>query len=245
MIGGVVRALDAVFFDIDDTLFSTSTFAGRARRAAVDAMIGVGLKASHELVLRELEEVIQEFTSNHDRHFDKTLFRLPPDALRGLNPALVVAAGVVAYHETKWRELRVYDDVYDTLKWLSELSAPPVRGIISAGWTIKQAEKVIRLGVLEFLSPEAVFFTDQIGINKPNPKLYQRVLAQLGLAPGRVLYVGDNPIHDIDAANQVGIRTARVRREGKYRTLEGSTPATHDIRDFHDLRNLLVQDYGF
>ena len=37
--------LDAVFFDIDDTLFSTSVFAETARRAAVEAMVAAGLQA--------------------------------------------------------------------------------------------------------------------------------------------------------------------------------------------------------
>ena len=235
--------LDAIFFDIDDTLFSTSVFADKARRAAIAAMHDVGVKADREVMLRELEEVIHEFTSNYDHHFDKALQRLPRSAMAGLNPAIVVAAGVVAYHETKWRELQVYDDVYEVLRWLCE--KPIVRGIISAGWTIKQAEKVVRLKVYEFLSPHAIYFTDQIGINKPNPKLYQRVLDELSLEAARVMYVGDNPENDIDPANAVGMTTVRVRRSGKYADRAGSTAARHEIRDFYGLQTLLVNEYDF
>ncbi|HLY74838.1 MAG TPA: haloacid dehalogenase, partial [Planctomycetota bacterium] len=36
-------SLKAVFFDIDDTLFSTTDFAEKARRAAADAMRRHGL----------------------------------------------------------------------------------------------------------------------------------------------------------------------------------------------------------
>ena len=42
----VSRPLEAIFFDIDDTLFSTTVFADKARRAAVDAMTAAGLGAS-------------------------------------------------------------------------------------------------------------------------------------------------------------------------------------------------------
>ena len=240
----VARKLDAIFFDIDDTLFSTSSFADKARGAAVDAMVRAGLHAEPEAVRRELEEVIHEFTSNHDRHFDKLLGRLPASALEDINPAIVVAAGVVAYHETKWRELRVYDDVYEVLGWLSRQSEPLIRGIFSAGWTITQAEKVIRLGIPEFLSSNAIFFTDQIGINKPNPKLYSRVLDQLDLEPGRTMYVGDNPVNDVDAANAAGVLSVRVRRSGKYTSQDGATPPTHEIRNFHELQTLLIEQYG-
>ena len=237
------KPLDAILFDIDDTLFSTTVFAEKARRAAVDAMIRKGLRASRDECLRELEEVLAEFTSNYDHHFDKMLQRLPAAATDGINRAILVAAGVVAYHETKWSELKVYDDVYDTLRWLSGTTL--VRGIISAGWTIKQAEKVIRLRVDEFLTPQAIFFTDQIGISKPNPKLYRRVLDTLRLQPARTMYVGDNPTHDIDPCNEIGIVTVHMRRSGRHIHTKGKTTATHELRDFFELRAVLERDYEF
>ena len=236
------RPLDALFFDIDDTLFSTSVFADKARRAAIDAMINAGLRIDREECMRELQEVLAEFTSNYGSHFDKIIHRLPPHTYSGLNPAILVAAGVVAYHETKWRELKVYDDVYEVLRWLSGTSL--TRGIVSLGLTVKQAEKVIRLNIYGFLTPSAIFFTDQVGINKPNPKLYMRVLDDLNLAPDRVIYVGDNPTNDIDPCNEVGIITVRNRRSGRYANSDGKTKADYEIRDFYELRTLLQDDFG-
>ena len=66
----VTRELDAIFFDLDDTLFSTSRFAETARRASVDAMCLVGLRMDAEEVMQELREVVAEFSSNFDQHFD-------------------------------------------------------------------------------------------------------------------------------------------------------------------------------
>ncbi|MFK7739608.1 MAG: HAD-IA family hydrolase [Planctomycetota bacterium] len=234
--------LDAIFFDIDDTLFSTTVFADKARRNAVDAMIRAGLRAQRDEAMRELEDVISEFSSNYSGHFDKVLDRLGPDSWSGHNRAVIVAAGVVAYHGTKENDLKVYDDVYATLKWLSD--KPIVRGIISAGITIKQAEKLVRLDVLEFVTRSAVFFTDQVGFSKPNPKLYRRVLERMNLSPERCLYVGDNPTHDIDPCNNEGWTTVRIRRSGRYAHIEGATRPDHEIRDFLELRQLLTADYN-
>lgn len=240
--GGVTQPPKAIFFDIDDTLFSTTVFADKARRAAVDAMIRAGLRADRADATRELDDVITEFSSNYGGHFDKVLDRLGPESFEGHNRAVIVAAGVVAYHATKWRELKVYDDVYEVLKWLA--GTPMVRGIISAGITIKQAEKLIRLEVLEFLTPAAIFFTDQVGFSKPNPKLYRRVLQRLSLQPQRCIYVGDNPTHDIDPCNREGWTTVRIRRSGRHAAEEGATNAKHEIRDFFELRRLLQDEYG-
>jgi putative hydrolase of the HAD superfamily len=193
--------------------------------------------------MRELDDVIAEFSSNYSGHFDKVLDRLGPESTEGHNRAVIVAAGVVAYHATKWRELKVYDDVYEVLKWLATTSL--VRGIISAGITIKQAEKLVRLEILEFVTPSAIFFTDQVGFSKPNPKLYRRVLKRLSLKPERCLYVGDNPTHDIDPCNQEGWHTVRIRRSGRHSQEEGETKPGHEVRDFLELRRILQTEFEF
>jgi putative hydrolase of the HAD superfamily len=238
----MTQPLDAIFFDIDDTLFSTTVFADKARRNAVDAMIRAGLQADRQDAIRELEDVIAEFSSNYSGHFDKVLDRLGQASHAGHNRAVIVAAGVVAYHGTKESDLKVYDDVYATLKWLAD--KPVLRGIISAGITIKQAEKLVRLGVLEFVTQSAIFFTDQVGFSKPNPKLYKRALAPFDLDPSRCIYVGDNPTHDIDPCNDLGWTTVRIRRSGRYATHDGRTTADYEIRDFLELRKLLEDVYG-
>ena len=236
-----MKPLDAIFFDIDDTLFSTSEFAEHARHAAIAAMIRAGLRAEHDDAMRELSEVIAEFSSNYGNHYDKVLDRLGPESFAGQNRAVIVASGVAAYHDTKWRELRAHPEVPEVLGWLAGTKL--VRGVVSAGITIKQAEKLVRLGVLEHLTPSAIYFTDQVGFSKPNPRLYRRVLRSQGLQPGRCMYVGDNPTHDIDPCNREGWHTVRVRRSGRYSKDEGATRPHYEIREFRELRDLLERDF--
>ena len=47
--------LRAIFFDIDDTLYSTSEFAELARSAAIDSMIDAGLDLDREAIREELD----------------------------------------------------------------------------------------------------------------------------------------------------------------------------------------------
>ena len=69
-------SLKAVFFDLDDTLFSTTDFAAQARKAAVDNMRRYGLRLPVDHLIKELQEVIAEFSSNHEQHFDKLRIRV-------------------------------------------------------------------------------------------------------------------------------------------------------------------------
>ncbi|MBI5369369.1 MAG: HAD-IA family hydrolase [Planctomycetes bacterium] len=236
------KKLSAVLFDIDDTLFSTSEFAALARRNAVEAMIRVGVRLPAEDLMKELLETISEFSTNYEHHFDKLLCRIPPQVYAGVNPAIIVAAGVVAYHDTKFRQLAPFNDVAEVLGALAGTAL--VRGIITSGMMTKQAEKLIRLNLYQYLSPQAIFISDQIGIAKPNPKLYLRACDDLRLSPGEVLYVGDNPLHDIDPANQVGMITVLNRRSGKYRDVEGRTRPAYEIANFFDLKKILRDKFG-
>jgi putative hydrolase of the HAD superfamily len=236
--------LDAVFFDIDDTLFSTSEFAERARAASVEAMCKVGLQLEPKIVLQELREVVAEFTSNYDHHFDQLLRRIPKRHFKGVNPAVIIAAGVVAYHDTKMRELVPYPDAVALLKGLA-LSPTLVRGIITSGLMIKQAEKIVRLGIYQYLTPTAIFISDQIGINKPNVKLYRRACSDLNLKPGRCIYVGDRPRSDVDPPNALGMLTVQLRRGGRHEKEDGQTKPTYEVRDFYELREILARDFGF
>ena len=237
-----VTKLKAVFFDVDDTLYSTSEFAQRARSNSLDSLISMGLKAKKEELQRELDEVIREFTSNYEHHFDQLLMRLPERLKGDVNPALLTASAVVAYHDTKFSELVAYEDVLDVLRVLAQTDL--VLGVITDGPVIKQAEKLIRLGVLPYLHARGIFITHQMGYSKTNVKLYERVCREFELRPETVMYVGDNPINDVDPPNAVGMVTVRCRRGGKYSELSGNTQAVHEIHNFYDLLELLKTQYG-
>ena len=239
-----MRTLRALFLDIDDTLYSTSEFAAAARRAAMDAMIRHGLKLRLEDALAELYEVIAEFGSNYPYHYDRLLRRLPPAALPDVNPAILVAAAVGAYHDTKYRSLFPFRDVPDVLQRIRAGSDLTI-GIITEGLEIKQAEKLVRLGVVPWLSPRAIFISDQIGISKPNRKLYQRACAEVGVAPADAMYVGDHPENDIAPAKDVGMITVRHRWQGgKHAASQGTTAPDYEIRSFHELIQILRGDFA-
>lgn len=238
----MAQRLKAIFFDIDDTLYSTSEFAELARSVALDAMIEAGLSVEKQLLQEELEEVISEFTSNYEHHFDKLLLRIPKKHYRGINPAIIVAAGVIAYHETKIRRLAPYEDAFEVLRLLDGTGL--VLGVITEGLEVKQAEKLVRMRLHRYFSPNAIFISNQIGISKPNPKIYQRACSDLNLRPTQTMYVGDNPVHDIDPPKSIGMLAVRMRRGGKYQTAESQEDPDREVQNFWDLLDYLKQDFA-
>ena len=235
------RRLRAIFLDIDDTLFSTTEFAELARRRSVEAMVAAGLRVDVEECWRALHEVIAEFGSNHEHHYESLLSRFPASATAGVNPALIIAAGVVAYHETKGSALRPFPDVCEVLERLAR--SPLILGVITAGRAMKQAEKLVRLGVLPYLRRDAIFITEQLGMGKANPKLFARACETVGVPPGEAMYVGDRPLDDVDPANQAGLITVLRLGIGRHAGTAGRTPPNHQVRDFRELESLLAAAY--
>ncbi len=236
-------ALRAVLFDLDDTLFSTTTFARMARKNAVEAMVAAGLDLPAEEVSRELDEVIAEFSSNYEHHFDQLLRRLRLRTHPRADPALIVAAGVVAYHDTKFAALAPFPDVPPLLEALGKAGCTV--GIVTHGWTTKQTEKLVRLGLVRHLDPRAIFISEQIGISKPNPKLWLVALEDLGLAPGEAMYVGDSLAHDIAPPRSIGMKTVWARRAARHAPPPGpEIVPDHVVDDFVALRTILREAYG-
>ena len=62
-------------------------FAARARSNSLNSLSKMGLRVKKEELSRELDEVIREFSSNYEHHFDQLLLRLPEKVLAGLNAA--------------------------------------------------------------------------------------------------------------------------------------------------------------
>ncbi len=57
---------------------------------------------------------------------------------------------------------------------------------------------------------EQVFASHQLGMIKPEVEIYQHVLAQLEVAPQRVLFLDDNQ-NNIDTAQQLGLQGLQVK----------------------------------
>ncbi len=235
------RPLKAFFFDIDDTVYSITDFAQLARRAAVRAMIEAGLKIDEETCYDELTAVIEEFGSNHEHHFDKLLKRLPEELYHGRSPLLIKTAGIIAYHDAKPYNFFPFSDAIDVLVKLRERKLK--LGIVTAGIESKQAEKICRLGLHNIVDHRYVFITDSVGISKQNPAIYQAACRSVYAEPGECIYIGDNPLVDVDVPANIGMRTILCRRGGKYRETTGKAAPDHTVDNFYDVLEIIDREY--
>jgi putative hydrolase of the HAD superfamily len=83
---------------------------------------------------------------------------------------------------------------------------------------------------------KGAFSAMRLGIAKPDPGIFHAACEHLGLPPGEVLHVGDDPRLDVVAARAAGLQTLWINRDGRDWPLEEpSGQAAADLRILLDL----------
>lgn len=77
------------------------------------------------------------------------------------------------------------------------------------------------------------------GVAKPDPRIFLAAAERLGVAPGQILHVGDDPAMDMAGARDAGLRTAWINREGLPWPTELGQPPELDLRDMTALADWL------
>ena len=223
-----------IFFDIDDTLYSSSELSKKARRAAVEHMIAKGLELEVDEAYQKLMRVVKRYGSNYGQHFD----RFFTDELGREPDYRLIAAGVIAYHHTKFVNIRPYPHTVETAVELK------VRGyglgIITDGIPVKQWEKLVRLGLDDLFDPVVISGDRDVGFSKPDRRIFETALSKAGIGPEEAAMVGDKIGSDIAGANKVGMRTVwfLTPRDPKDLPLSTGIHPDHIITDMTQLLDL-------
>jgi HAD superfamily hydrolase (TIGR01662 family) len=118
------------------------------------------------------------------------------------SPQLVASAieAYYAYSESRWR---LMPGVHETLQ---QLAACGLRlALVSNASDAGNVHRLIDHARLRaYFDP--ILVSAAVGIRKPNPRIFEMVLAQWGLEPGECLMVGDTLGADILGAQMAGLR---------------------------------------
>lgn len=190
--------IQAVFFDMDDTLYDTSGFASIARRAAVKSMVHNGLQCSEEEGYEHLMEIVREKGSNYSKHFN-----ILTNDINGSEDPLIIVNGIITYHNTKFAMLKLQPDSFAILLYLKSKGYKV--GLITNGKEFKQWEKLIRLGLYPFF--DEIVTSESVGVEKPDAKIYQIAMDRLNVTKGASIMVGNNFDVDIMGAYNAGMQS--------------------------------------
>lgn len=98
----------------------------------------------------------------------------------------------------------------DAFPVLSALHPGARLGLLTNGAPDLQRAKAEHAGLLPWF--DAVLVSGTIGVGKPEPQVFQHLLAQLGVPAERSVMLGDNPERDVAGALATGMRAVWIDR---------------------------------
>jgi putative hydrolase of the HAD superfamily len=72
----------------------------------------------------------------------------------------------------------------------------------------------VAAGLPELRPLRHLVISSEVGWRKPAPEFFAALCERTGLAPGAILFVGDDPANDYDGATAAGLRAVLVGEEG-------------------------------
>jgi HAD superfamily hydrolase (TIGR01493 family) len=100
----------------------------------------------------------------------------------------------------------------DTVRCLRQLRDQGIRLAVVSNWDYTLHRILETLGVRDRF--ELVLASLEHGVEKPDPRLFEICLAQMGVAPDRVAHVGDDAVDDVEGALNAGLTPIHLVRSG-------------------------------
>lgn len=125
---------------------------------------------------------------------------------------------------------KLFDDVLPTL---DAVSAAGYRMGLISNFERWLEQMLVDLEVGHHFEPSII--SGIVGIEKPDPAIYELALERAGVAPENAVHVGDSPEMDVRPAASIGIQGILLDRAGRYPGAKN-----HRISSLEELPPLLV-----
>lgn len=226
-----MEGIAAISFDGDGTLWdfekvmrqSLSHALGELRRVDSEAAAMLTIEKMIEIrnrVALELRGKVTNLEAVRLEAFRRTLQEVgkPDETLaEHLN---------AVYLKHRFEDAELYDDVMPALSALRENY---IIGLLSNGNSYP--ERTGLPGIFQF-----VVFSQDYGIEKPDPKIFRIALEKAGCSNEQLLHVGDSLSNDVVGAKAAGIRSVWLNR---LESTERNTDVDFEIRSLRELPGLL------
>lgn len=240
-----------ICFDLDNTLFSHEQAFEKAIRHCYKRQLEHWLEKGLEIKAVNEDVWFDVFKQNSDRYWDQFEHQIV-DALtyRRLRYYDTMTAFKLPYSDEEADQFHAfyYDIVYQFSKPFAGLESLFKRlisediqvGIITNGTVDTQYKKVRELGLDHYIQKEFIFISEQLGIAKPDKRIFSHALQVLGADKAKPLFVGDSWEHDVAGAIESGWDAIYLNSRSKPPTTDSVKPMAI-CRTLLEVRNIIFR----
>ena len=239
--------IKAIVFDVNGTLIDIRTDEGNedVYRVVSNLLSYQGIRTHrHDLKALYYELMAAQKQNRGERHpefsavaiFKEIVARLATDYTRSLPAEKLEQLPLLlaeAYRAASRYQLRLYNGVEDTLK---QLSLKYRLAVVSDAQTAYALPELHAVGVSAFF--EQIIVSGDHGYRKPDVRLFEEVLARMGIPASEAVYVGNDAYRDIHGAQRAGMKTVLFKSNQGYPEKDGVN-AGYIIYQFPELLNAI------
>jgi putative hydrolase of the HAD superfamily len=107
---------------------------------------------------------------------------------------------------------------------LAQLKTNFCLAVVSDAQSAYAVPELRRAGLADYFAP--IVISGDYGFRKPDPRLFQAALNNLGIGPEEAIFIGNDPFRDICGARQVGMKTIQFCPNGNPNSKPGGSPET-------------------
>ena len=220
--------INAVIFDLDNTLLDFMTMKSSAVNAGVRGMIEAGLDPDKDKPIEQIFDIYIIKGYEYQEVFDEFITQK-----LGYLDYKILASAIVAYRKSKEASLMLYPNVNKTLFMLSKMGLK--LGVVSDAPSREAWLRLCYLNLHHIF--DAVVTFDVTGVYKPSPIPFLKVSELLQIPPEEMIMIGDWPDRDVIGAKEVGMRTAFAKYGDTFNT--ENSGADYDLKDIYELVSIV------
>ena len=225
--------IKGIVWDLDNTLFDYMRYKRLAIDAAAEAMIDAGLKIGKNALIEEIYRIY--WNPNNTIEDQNVLEKVLQKVNNEINYKYL-AAGITGYRASRENNMVTYPHVHFTLTKLLKKGIPMI--ILSDAPKKEVWLRMYKLR-LKFYFEEVITAQD-IGVWKPDPKMFQAAQVALNIPFNEILMVGDWESRDIAGARELNMRTAFAKYGDQFSTK--TSHADYILTDILDILDVVDQE---
>jgi putative hydrolase of the HAD superfamily len=241
---GFLQNIEAVFFDLDDTLydqlepFRTAVAGTMSPQIAVELELGTLFRRVRHYSDRLWDSYSEGKLSLEDVRLQRLILAFGE---LGIEMSDETAAAMQSRYLQGQRQIVLSPGAKEVIAALRQRGLDI--GILTNGPVDHQTVKIRALQLDRIVPGNRIFISDAVGIAKPDPRVFEHISRVTGHAPERCLYIGDAWENDVITSLEAGWRAVWLSRRG-YRPDTGHKPVMiiSDLRELLDAILLSNQD---
>jgi len=197
---GNLSGVKAISFDLDDTLWDCAPAIAKAEQALFDWHTRVTPAITQQHTVESLREFRADFR-NRNPALKGCVTAMRKEGLKSLLAAFDYPEQMADEGFTVFYTARSAVDLYPGAVQMLDILGKSFRlAAITNGNADLQT-----IGISRYF--ERIYAANLILLEKPAPDMFNLCLSEMGITPGSLVHVGDNPVTDIAAAGALGVHT--------------------------------------